>query len=73
MHFNDFRVDPSCIMLDRDLRNVEVRPDGKIIKDSRQKAEQKADHLDAWRYSVNSRAVLSWIRTHQKTNKHRKK
>ena len=68
MHFPDLRVDPSCIMLDRDLRNVEVSPDGKIIKSDRTKSEQKADHLDAWRYSVNSRMVLDWIRTHQKLN-----
>lgn len=68
MHFPDFRVHPSCTMLDRDLRTVEVSPDGKIIKSDRNKQEQKADHLDAFRYSVNSRMVLTWIRQHQKTN-----
>ncbi len=68
MHFPDFRIDPSCLMLDRDMRTVEINPDGKIKKSDRSKTEQKADHLDAFRYSVNSRKVLDWIRTHQKTN-----
>lgn len=66
MHFPDFRIDPSCLLLDRDLRTVEINPDGKIKKADRTKTEQKADHLDAFRYSVNSRMVLNWIREHQK-------
>ena len=68
MHFPDFRVSPECVFLDRDLRTVEVSPEGKLIKDSRNKDSQRADHLDAFRYDVNGRQIQTWIRGHQKTN-----
>ncbi len=68
MHFPDFRVSPDCVFLERDLRTVEVDPKGKLIKESRQKDSQRADHLDAFRYDINGRQVQQWIKSHQKTN-----
>ncbi len=64
-HFPDFRVSPSCPDLISDFETVEVNHEGKIIKSQRGKKEQRADHLDAFRYSVNSRDVQNWIRNNQ--------
>jgi hypothetical protein len=52
--------------LARDLRTVEVNAEQKIVKQNRQHAEQRADHLDAWRYAVNGRDVQRWIKETQK-------
>ena len=68
MHFPDLRISPSCVYLDRDLRTVEINPEGKLIKDNRKVGSQKADHLDAFRYDVNGKAIQYWIKQHQKTN-----
>ncbi len=56
----DIRIGLNCVNLERDLRTVEVDPDEKIIKSNRNKAEQQADHLDDFRYLVNSRIVQEW-------------
>jgi PBSX family phage terminase large subunit len=65
-NFEDFRIDPNCVNLARDLRTVEVNAEQKIVKQNRQHAEQRADHLDAWRYAVNGRDVQRWIKETQK-------
>lgn len=57
----DFIIDPSCVNTLRDFRTVEVDADGSIIKADRKQAAQRADHLDAVRYLVNSKAVRSLI------------
>jgi phage terminase large subunit len=63
-HFDDFRVDARAVNLRRDLRTVEVGPDGKILKENRAKDAQRADHLDAWRYLVNCKTLTSWRKFH---------
>ena len=65
-NFEDFRIAPNCVNLARDLRTVEVNAEQKIVKQNRQHAEQRADHLDAWRYAVNGRDVQRWIKETQK-------
>lgn len=65
-NFHDFRVSPKCVNLTRDLRTVEVNSEQQIIKQNRQHTEQRADHLDAWRYAVNGRDVQRWIVDTQK-------
>lgn len=65
----DIRIDAKCVNLIRDLRTVEVKPDQSIIKDNRKVGNQLADHLDAFRYSVNSQEVQQWKKQHQKFSK----
>jgi len=65
-NFEDFRISPNCVNLARDLRTVEVNAEQKIVKQNRQHTEQRADHLDAWRYAVNGRDVQRWIKETQK-------
>jgi hypothetical protein len=69
MHGNDVRVSPSCLNLERDLRTVEVDQDEKLKKKDRSKTEQRADHLDAFRYLVNGKDIQQWIKRHQLTKK----
>ncbi len=64
-HGEDIRIGLNCLNLERDLRIVEVDPDEKIIKKDRNKNEQLADHLDDFRYLVNSRIVQEWIQRKQ--------
>jgi hypothetical protein len=61
----DFRVSPNCVHLERDLRTVEVDSDEKIIKVNRSKVEQRADHLDAFRYLCNTKALQDWAKRKQ--------
>lgn len=62
----DVRISPKCVNLDRDFTIVEVDADEKILKADRKKEGQRADHLDAARYLVNSRIVKQWIQRKQK-------
>jgi hypothetical protein len=61
----DFRIDPKCVHLARDLRTVEVDAEGSIIKANRKDTAQLADHLDALRYLVNGREMQSIIKALQ--------
>lgn len=61
----DVRIDPKCVNLERDLRIVEVDMDEKIVKSKRNKVAERADHLDAFRYLVNTKEVQSWIKRTQ--------
>lgn len=65
MHFPDLSISPKCLNLISDLETVEVNAEGKIIKAQRTKHEQRADHLDAFRYCLNSDGVKEWIKNHQ--------
>lgn len=66
-HCEDFRVDPiNSLHLESDFRLVEVDADEQIIKANRNKVGQKADHLDRWRYLVNSIVIQQWITRKQK-------
>lgn len=49
----DVSIDPSCVGLIRDLKYVQVDDDQSIIKD-RQDETRKADHLDNFRYLLNT-------------------
>ena len=51
-----------CVNLDRDFAIVEVDSDEKILKSDRKKEKERADHLDAGRYLLNTRIVTDWIR-----------
>jgi len=62
-HFADLRIGESCVNLRRDMRTVEVDAEGKIKKSDRSKTAQRADHLDAFRYMVNSKAIRNWRKT----------
>lgn len=53
-HHPDFRIDPSCSGLIRDLLTVAVDEEGEIIKRDRSKIAQQADLLDCLRYLVNA-------------------
>jgi len=64
-HAEDVRIGLNCLNLERDLRLVEVDTNEKIIKSNRNKEEQKADHLDDFRYLVNSRVVQEWMKRKQ--------
>jgi len=57
----DFRIDSKCVNLDRDFAVVEVDSDEKILKSDRKKEGQRADHLDAARYLLNTQTVKEWI------------
>jgi hypothetical protein len=45
------------------MRTVEVDAEGKIKKSDRSKTAQRSDHLDAFRYMVNSKAIRNWRKT----------
>ena len=62
-NITDFRIDPKCVHLCRDLRTVEVDSEGTIIKVNRKDDSQLADHLDALRYLINSTEVKSILKT----------
>lgn len=64
-HFPDARFDPSCKNTISDLETVEVNEKGQIIKTQRTKKEQRADHLDALRYDLDSDDILTWIKNNQ--------
>lgn len=50
----DFKIDPKCQRLINDAQMVEADESGDIKKKNRNKEEQRADHLDAMRYLLNS-------------------
>ena len=66
-HMQDFRIDPSCKGVIRDLRLVKAEADGSIIKAKRTDIAQRADFLDAVRYAVNHDDVQKWISLKQKS------
>lgn len=56
-----------CPNLSRDMRLVEVDMYGEIKKKDRTKEEQLADHLDCFRYLVNT-FFVDWITRHMREN-----
>jgi phage terminase large subunit len=62
-HAQDFRIDPSCVNTERDLRTVEINSDQSIIKSDRKSDAQRADHLDAFRYLCNIKEFHEWRRS----------
>lgn len=65
-HFPDLRFSPTrCPNTIFDLKTVEVDAEGGIIKANRKDNTQRADHLDAFRYMVNT-FFRGWIYKHQK-------
>jgi PBSX family phage terminase large subunit len=65
-HFPDFKVhEERCKNLVFDMKFVEVDEHGSIVKKNREKTEQKADHMDAVRYLINT-FFKKWIYLHQK-------
>lgn len=68
LYFDDYVIHPSCIDTINDLANVEVDAFGKIKKADRSNTNQRADFLDAKRYSINDKFMQAWIRWHQKGN-----
>jgi len=66
MHFPDLRISPKCQNLISDLETVEVNAEGKIIKTLRSRKEQRADHLDAYRYDLDANDVKVWLRDNQR-------
>lgn len=65
VHHPDFRIDPSCKGLIRDLLSVCVEPDGKIIKADRKQVAQQSDFLDTLRYLVNT-YLRRWLNDHRR-------
>lgn len=64
-HYKNFKISNNCVNLERDLMYVEIDEYGKIKKANRKEEEQRADHLDAFRYFVNT-FMKPWILSHQK-------
>lgn len=50
----EIRIHPSCTGLIRDCEQVQAKPDGTMVKDSRAKLEQRADWMDAMKYDLNA-------------------
>ena len=63
--YPDFRIHPKCKGLIRDLKNVEVDQFGSIKKANRSQVDQRADHIDCFRYAVNT-YLYKWFK-----NQHR--
>jgi hypothetical protein len=61
----DVTIDTTCTRLIADMQTVEVDGEGKITKSDRSKAEQQADALDTWRYTVNT-YLRGWIDQHRR-------
>lgn len=57
----DLRIAPLCMQLTSDLAQVAVDGKGGIIKQDRSRPDQRADHLDAFRYFVNT-YLRRWIK-----------
>jgi len=65
MHYPDFKINPEiCVGLCRDLRVVQVDAMGNIIKRNRKDESQLADHLDCFRYIINT-YFKEWIKRHE--------
>ncbi len=54
VHYPDFKVGEHCTNSRRDYRTVQIDAYGSIIKRNRKDDSQKADHLDNFRYLVNT-------------------
>lgn len=57
----DLRIVPRCVQLTSDLAQVAVDGNGGIIKHDRSRPDQRADHLDSFRYFVNT-YLRRWIK-----------
>ena len=64
-HHPDFKISPRCENTIRDLRFVEANGEGGIVKENRKNIHERADHLDAFRYAVNHKAIQDWIKFNQ--------
>lgn len=64
-HHPDFKISTKCENTIRDLRFVEANGEGGIVKDNRKNIHERADHLDAFRYAVNHKAIQDWIKFNQ--------
>lgn len=72
-HYPDLKINPkACPNLCRDLISVEADNYGSIVKKDRKKANQRADHGDAFRYQVNASIIYDWISQDQKAVARRK-
>ncbi|RLI33645.1 hypothetical protein DRO66_09915, partial [Candidatus Bathyarchaeota archaeon] len=66
LNFADFKINPvACMGLCRDMKIVQVDATGSIIKRNRKDESQLADHLDCFRYIINTH-YKQWIQRHQK-------
>lgn len=65
-NFPDFKINPiKCPDSCRDMRVVQCDAFGQIIKKVRSDLTQQADHIDGFRYFINT-FMLDWINKHQK-------
>jgi len=67
-NFKNFKIHPRCKKNIFDLKYVEVDAQSKIIKSNRKDVNQRADHLDTFRYFVHN-IMYKWIDHHQKMSK----
>lgn len=66
LYYPDFKINPiECPGLTRDMRVVEVDALGSIIKRNRKDKNQLADHLDCFRYMVNTH-FKDWLKRNRK-------
>lgn len=73
MNFEDFQVNKDkCPNLCFDMQHVEVDETGHIIKEKREKDEQRADHLDCFRADINT-FEKEWIEKHRVSSQKRPK
>jgi len=64
-HHTDIQISESnCKQLIFDLQNVEIDGEGKIKKAKRKVVAQRADHIDCFRYLINTH-FKKWILSHQ--------
>lgn len=65
-NFPDFKINPlTCPDSARDMRIVQCDAFGSIVKKQRNDLSQQADHIDGFRYFVNT-FMMDWILKHQK-------
>jgi hypothetical protein len=67
-HFPDFKINKKCEGACLDMKTVQCDAFGEIIKQDRNNASQRADHLDCVRYSINT-FLKKWIENHMKISK----
>lgn len=53
-NFDDLKISTNCKNLEQDMRIVQCDAYGSIIKQNRKEVSERADHLDCFRYFVNS-------------------
>lgn len=69
-YFPDFKAHPvACLNSCRDYKTVQCDIYGEIIKKNRHQHDQRADHLDAFRYFINT-FLKKWIIADQKVQRH---